>query len=646
MANNFDFSGYATKNDIKCSDGRTIRKGAFARNNGTKVPLVWQHLHDSPENVLGHATLENREDGVYAYGYFNKSPKANQARELVGNGDITSLSIYANQLKQDGGNVLHGLIREVSLVLSGANPEATIENISFAHADGTEELIGEEAIISTNIALEDLELSHSDGKEETVGDVFNTLNEKQKNVVYAMLAEVEGASKVKHEDEEGETFMKYNVFEHSGKAAEKQGPTLTHADFQSVMAKAKQIGSLKEAFTDFLAHDDRFSLKHDGETGPGVSYGITDIEYLFPDARNVSDTPEVISRNMEWVNGVLSGTKHSPFSRIKSMAVDLTADKARALGYVKGNLKKEEVISLLKRVTTPTTIYKKQKLDRDDIIDITDMNVVAWLKAEMRVMLNEEMARAILIGDGRDAESDDKINESNIRPIYSDADMYAHKLEIASDVVGDGIIEAIIRARPEYKGSGTPTLFTTEDILTDMLLIKDKLGRRLYPTVTELRSILRVKSIVTVEPMESITGLIGIMVNLSDYTVGADKGGKIAMFDDFDIDYNQYKYLMEGRMSGALVKPKSAIVIKRASGTEVTPTVPTFAPSTGVLTVPTKTGVSYYSVSDLGVETLLSAGAQTAVDGGSVISIVAYPNATYYFPANINTTWEFLSEKA
>ncbi len=560
----FDFSGYATKNDLRCSDGRTIRRDAFKHNDGDTVPLVWQHVHNTPENVLGHAVLENRDDGVYAYCKFNDTQSGQNAKTLVQHGDITSLSIFANQLVQKGTDVVHGAIREVSLVLSGANPGALIDNLSIAHADGVYEDSEDEAIIYTGLPISSDELEHADtnqNESKTVQDVFDTLNEEQKNVVYAMLAQVMEDS-VKHSEDDDEYLehnnggdtMKRNVFD--GNATASQQPTLSHDQIQAIMEDAERFGSLKESF---LAH--------------AQSYGIENIDILFPDARNVTPTPDFIKRDTEWVNGVITGTKHTPFSRIKSTAADITAEEARARGYVKGNLKKEEVIKLLKRVTTPTTVYKKQKLDRDDIVDITDLDVVAWLKAEMRMMLDEEIARAILIGDGRDPASQDKINEENIRPIWKDDDMYSHHVIVDHDTDTEELIEVIIRSRKHYKGSGNPAFYTTTDTLTDMLLLKDKMGRRLYKGVADLQSELRVSKIVEVPVMENQTredddeltdlDLVGIIVNLKDYTVGADKGGQISMFDDFDIDYNQYKYLMETRCSGSLTHPKSALVIER-----------------------------------------------------------------------------------
>ena len=552
----FDFSGYVTKNDLKCSDGRVIRRDAFKHDDGVAVPLVWMHQHNEPDNVLGHAVLENREDGVYAYAKFNSSARAEHSKILVEHGDITGLSIYANQLKQSGTSVLHGAIKEVSLVISGANPGAFIDNVSMAHA---EDGLGE-AIIYTGEGVsmehyeeyeEDDTLAHAE-EDQTVGQVFNAMTEVQKNVVYAMLAEaIKGEEKeesVKHSDG-GEQFMKKNVFENE---MENNQDVLSHSDMKSIFESAKQVGSLKEAV-----------LAHAG------TYGIDNIDVLFPDAKAIMNEPTWIKRETEWVAGVLGGTHHTPFARIKTATADITADEARAKGYVTGALKKEEVFGLLKRVTTPTTIYKKQKLDRDDIIDITDMNVVAWLKGEMRMMLNEELARAILLGDGREVEDEDKINELNIRPVVKDDDMYAHKVDIDKTDV-ENLVENFIRARKFYKGTGTPTFYTTTDTLIDMLLLKDKMGRRLYDTEAALASALRVAKIVEVEVMEGYKidnkELLGVMVNLKDYTVGADKGGEINMFDDFDIDYNQYKYLIETRVSGALTLPKSALVFTHLLG--------------------------------------------------------------------------------
>lgn len=571
----FDFSGYATKVDLKCADGRVIRKDAFKHNDGETVPLVWQHMHNDPNNVLGHALLENREDGVYAYCLFNDSEAGKQAKLLVQHGDINALSIHANQLQQKGSNVLHGQIREVSLVLAGANPGARIDNVEIRHTDGTYDTDDSEAIIYTgeDLSLEDVEFEHADSEDgKTMKDVFDTLNEEQKNVVYAMIAHALGGNEeeieqsadeddedtINHSNKGGKGTMKKNVFDSKDDGKEKKN-VLTHSQIQAIFADAKKCGSLKEAF-----------LEHAG------TYGIDNIDILFPDAQTITNSPDFIKRETEWVAGVLSGTRHTPFSRIKSVTADITADEARAKGYITGNEKTEEVFGLLKRETTPTTIYKKQKLDRDDIIDITDLDVVAWLKAEMRVMLDEELARAVLIGDGRDVLSPDKINESKIRPIYKDDDLYAHKVLIDADADTLDIMDEIVRARVNYKGSGNPVLYTTNTILTNMLLIRDTTGHRLFKTKAEVESALMVSKIVEVEVMENqsrVDGadtidLIGLLVNLKDYSLGADKGGQVSMFDDFDIDYNQYKYLLETRCSGALTKPKSALVIEKVRAAE------------------------------------------------------------------------------
>lgn len=561
----YDFSGYATKNDLKCSDGRTIKKDAFKDNDGKTVPLVWQHFHNTPDNILGHAVLENREDGVYAYCKFNDTPSGKNAKLLVEHGDIKAMSIWANNLKQQVKDVIHGVIREVSLVMSGANPGALIDNVNIAHTDGTYQEDETEALIYSGFNISTAEIQHEDTKTDgdTVEEIFATLTDKQKDVVYAMLASVSHSEEAEKDDKnlehqnKGGTILKTNVFDNEVNEEDVK-TTLTHDQLREIMTDAQKCGSFKEAF---LSH--------------AQTYGIENIDYLFPDAKTVTPTPDWIKRDTGWVSGVINGTHHTPFSRIKSTAADITAEEARARGYIKGSLKKEEVFKLLKRVTGPTTIYKKQKLDRDDIIDITDLDVVSWLKAEMRMMLDEEIARAALVGDGRDPESEDKINEECIRPIYKDDDMYAHKVAVAVDADIEDIIESIIRSRKNYKGSGNPTLYTTTEILTDMLLVKDTIGHRIYKTEAELASALRVSRIVEVPVMDGLSretedetpvtlDLLAIMVNLKDYTMGADKGGNVSMFDDFDIDYNQYKYLIETRCSGALIHPKSALVIEQA----------------------------------------------------------------------------------
>lgn len=583
MNEQYDFSGWATRNDILCSDGRTIRRNAFKHNDGKTVPLVWNHSHNDPSNVLGHALLENRDEGVYAYGFFNDTPQGKHAKELVQHGDIEALSIWANKLKQNGGDVLHGDIKELSLVLAGANIGAYIDTV-IKHGEECEEeayiYTGESIVLShaddkkedskvateekkTENQAEEKETTSTESKSEdneTVADVFNTLSEKQKKAVYAIVGTIVEDEEDDDDSEGGNKEMKHNVFDNEDN---KQENVLSHSEMETIIKDAKRFGSLKESF---LQHAD--------------TYGIDDIDYLFPDARTVTNQPEFIKREMGWVDKVMNGTHHTPFSRIKSIFADITEDEARAKGYIKGKLKKEEVFGLLKRTTTPTTIYKKQKLDRDDVIDIVDFDVVAWLKTEMRMMLNEEIARAILVGDGRGSSDDDKINESNIRPVWKDEDLYTIKsrLNITSSSTADdkakAFIRAAIKSRKDYKGSGTPTLFTTEDVLTDCLLLEDKNGRVIYDTVDKLATALRVKEIVTVPVMENLrrqgTGsesakqfdLYGIIVNLVDYNVGADKGGAVSMFDDFDIDYNQQKYLIETRCSGALVKPYSAIVLE------------------------------------------------------------------------------------
>ena len=566
--NKFDFSGWATRNNLKCSDGRTILKDAFKHHNGKTVPLVWNHQHNDPLNILGHALLENRDDGVYAYCKFNETESGKNAKLLVEHGDVSALSIYANQLKQQGLNVLHGAIRELSLVLAGANPGAFIDAV-IRHGEESDE----EAIIYTgeNISMyhaedkkEEEKLVKEDSKnekkenEETVADVFETLNEKQKTVVYAMIGQAleendESEDNNNNNDSKGgDQVMKHNVFDKEDTTRE---DVLSHADTEAIFANVKRYGSLRDAV---LAH------------------GIENIDYLFPDAQNVTNTPQFIQREMGWVQKVMNGVHHTPFSRIKSIFADITEEDARAKGYIKGSFKKEEVFSLLKRTTTPTTIYKKQKLDRDDVVDITDFDVVAWLKSEMRVMLDEEIARAVLVGDGRLSSSDDKVNEQNVRPIWTDSDLYTIKAPITVAAAATAyekakaFIRAAIKSRKNYKGSGEPTLYTTEDVLTDCLLMEDTTGRIIYDSVTKLATALRVREIVTVPVMEDLSrtvasdeyALMGIIVNLSDYNIGADKGGAVNMFDDFDIDYNAQKYLIETRCSGALTKPYSAIALE------------------------------------------------------------------------------------
>ena len=634
---NCDFHGWATKNNVRCTDGRTIMHNAFIENDGGVVPLVWNHKHDSPFNVLGHANLENRDEGVYAYCKFNETDQGQNAKLLVEHGDVCALSIWANGLKQDGErNVKHGVIREVSLVLAGANPQALIQSV-LSHGDGFDD--EDELLLALSPDGANLSMSHTDEEEteeeetkeepveeskeeakteetktdeheeslehkanddsakdnekgesemadnekktaaadgeETIKDVFDSMNEKQKNVCLYMVDQaLKQAAKGGDDEEEGDDNMKHNAFDR-----DVEETYLSHDDMDKIFADAKRLGSLKEAVEaniedGVLAH----SIDTTGmDTATGSqTYGFNDPSMLFPEYRTLNSTPEFISRNTEWVNKVLGGVHRSPFSRIKSIFADITEDEARARGYIKGNQKKDEVFSTLKRTTGPQTIYKKQKLDRDDIIDITDFDVVAWIRGEMRIQLNEELARAILIGDGRSSVSEDKIKEDCIRPIATDVPLFNTQVEIKvnggggdREAIAKAIIKGAIRARKNYKGSGNPTFYTSEDWLTEMLLLEDGIGHKLYKTEQELATALRVKEIVTVEPMDgheiNVKGtdypLIGVIVNLTDYNVGADKGGAINMFDDFDIDYNQQKYLIETRCSGALIKPFSALTL-------------------------------------------------------------------------------------
>ena len=545
----YDFAGWATKANMRCSDGLTIMDNAFADNDGETVPLVWNHEHSDANNVLGHAMLQNRNGGVYAYCTFNKTPNGQNAKEMVKNGDITQLSIYANKLKKRNNCVMHGDIKEVSLVLAGANPGAHIEDV-ICHGD----IMEDQGVIFTGEDFEeyegDINLQHADenqNEEETIAEVYNSLTPKQKKVVEFMIGSALEDNNMKGE---GENNMKQNAFSNKNNQEEE---VLSHSEMTAILDDARRSGSLRESV---LAH------------------GITNIDLLFPDYQNVDNKPTWITRDMGWVDRVMKSVHHTPFSRIKSMAADLTEDDARARGYIKGNLKKDQVFSLLKRTTDPQTIYKKQKIDRDDAVDITDFDVVAWIKEEMRFMLNEEIARAILIGDGRLASSDDKIKEDHIRPIVNDAVLYTiQKSYDVKDLTDSTRIKEFMRsavkARKDYKGSGSPTLYTTEDMLTDMLLLEDNQGRLLFDSVEKIKAYLRVSDIVTVPPMENFSyevdhkkcKLDGIIVNLNDYNVGADKGGAVSMFDDFDIDYNRQKYLIETRCSGALTKPYSAIAI-------------------------------------------------------------------------------------
>jgi len=626
----YDFSGYATKNDLKCADGRIIRHDAFKENDGKIVPLVWQHVHNDPTNVLGHALLENRSDGVYAYGTFNKTESGKHAKEMVKNGDISSLSIFANRLEQHGSDVVHGIIREVSLVMAGANPGALIDNISFAHSDGSIIESEDEAVIFSGV--EGLEaISHADDEknkkdtndsennedikedevekndendendekekrmsndkqdsltedemekvremlkhaddakdnenadEKTVQDVIDSMSEEQKQVMYYIVGKaIEDASGEDIEDDdskEGEKTMKHNVFDGS---MEDAGDIISHDELNGILESAGRSDSLKETF---------------------LEHGIENLEILFPEARAARPTPDMVTRDQAWVTEFWNALYKSPFSRIKSSyTVGLTKEEARAKGYLKGNRKIDEQFALLGRETTPQTIYKRQSLDRDDVVDITDIDIVAWLKAELRMMLNEEICRAILVGDGRDPNAPDKIKEDRVHSIYNDADTYTihYNVEYSDDADDDtksmAIVDAAIKSRKEYKGSGNPVFYATNEVISQMLLARDKIGRRMYKDESELASALRVRKVVEVPIMEGATrtdkdtdeefNLLAIIVNPADYTVGADKGGEVSLFDDFDIDFNQMKYLIETRISGALTKPFSAIALERSA---------------------------------------------------------------------------------
>ena len=605
-----DFGGYATRFNIKCADGRTIRPGAFDDCDGQTVPLVWDHKHDSPLNVLGHALLHCREDGVYADIFLNETTQGKNAKELVNNGDIKALSIYANQLKHaNGSDVVHGVIREVSMVLAGANPGAFIDtaiahsydgedpdeaimamyydtdNFDICHSDSSaDETIDEDETVKEKEDMaethdEVLEHSEESGKERTVEDVVNSMNEEQKKVLYYLVGEAaKGNKNDSGESGEGED-MKHNAFDNDSK-----GSTLAHsmtgAEQKEILDDAARYGSLKASF---LAHKEDMGiddiLMHGSEIEYSTdvqNYMVNDPSFLFPEAKSLNNPPAWIKRNTDWVAGVLSGTKHVPFSRIKSVFADITEDEARAKGYIKGDQKIDEVFTLLRRSTDPQTIYKHQTMDRDDVIDITDFDVVAWIKGEMRMMLDEELARAILIGDGKLTSDRTHIAHDHIRPIWLDDDLFTIKqhVEYAASATDDdkakAYIRAAVKARKNYKGSGNPVFYTTEDVLTDMLLLEDNMGHRLYKSESEVASAMRVSRIVTVQVMEgqkrTVNGvqrdLIGIIVNLGDYTVGADKGGAVSLFDDFDIDYNKQKYLIETRCSGALTVPYSAIVLE------------------------------------------------------------------------------------
>ncbi len=656
-----DFSGYVTKFGIKCSDGRTITSEAFKHQDGMQVPMVWQHQHDEPDNVLGHFELENRTDGVYGYGFFNETEKANTARELIQHDDIKSLSIYANNLLEKASSVMHGVIREVSLVLAGANPGAFIDNIVLQHGDEKVQL-DDEAIIYTG-----LELEHEDkkdkkddagdntGDEKTVQDVYDSMTTEQKEVVHYMVgAALEGVKEESgsaaqsattppnnNDDDDKEIrHMSRNAFEAERESTTEKEPkrhVLSHDAIKGIVQDATRRGSLKEAV-------EHYALQH----------GVNDIDTLFPDAKNVDNTPQLDTRRMEWVKSVLNGTRHSPFTRIKNIVTTgLTYDSARARGYIKGTLKKEEFFGLTSRVTTPATVYKKQKLDRDDIIDIVDFDVVVWLKAEMRLMLEEELARAILVGDGRAVDDEDKIKDpaganegAGIRAIANDHELYAATVTAPADFSSDAgkiaFVEQVMQDMRFYKGSGSPTFYTTLGVVNALVLAKDGMGRRLWRTKSDLATEMGVGAIVEVEVMEdeAYADLVGVIVNLNDYTVGTDRGGDVSMFDDFDIDYNQYKYLIETRLSGALTKIRSALVVRKAApgATLRVPVEPDFDEETGDITIPTATGMTFKRT-DTGATT--AQGSTVNVPDGESLEIQASPTAGNYFETDQQDSWTF-----
>jgi len=640
-----DFSGYATKAGLKCSDGRTIMPGAFRHQDKARVPLVWQHGHSDPENVLGHAILEDRKDGVYAYGFFNNSQKAKHSKGLLEHGDINMLSIWANQLIERSAKVVHGSIREVSLVLSGANPGALIENVTVKHSDDEDEILDDEAIIYSGLELEhadgdeEKDNSSNDNSDETVEDIYESLSDKQKDVVHYMVGQAlaakdsaddnkdsaEHSNVDNNENNQEGTGVTKNVFEQDADKG-KPAPVLSHADVQGIMADATKCGSLKQAIENHM-----------------LAHGINDIDTLFPEAKALTSAPEFFARRTEWVNGVLSGARKTPFSRIKTHWADLNFDEARAKGYIKGTMKKEEFFGTASRVTTPATIYKKQKLDRDDIIDITDFDVVQWMRGEMRLMLDEEIARALLIGDGRAVDDDDKIPEGNIRPIATDHELFTVEVNVNLDDASSSVqemIDAIVENRQHYRGTGMPTMYTTELYIAKFLLLKDTLGRRIYRTLDELATELRVSSIVPVEVLENEPEIIAVLVNMADYSIGADKGGQVTNFDDFDIDFNQYKYLIETRISGALTKLKSAMVVKKVESDDVLvlPNAPTFVSATGVVTIVATTGVTYKN----GVtDATLATGAQAALAEGASLEVVATADAGFYFATSEDKSWTF-----
>lgn len=646
-----DFSGWATKALLKCKDGRTIMPGAFKHQDKMQVPLVWQHGHTDPENVLGHMILENRgEDGVYAYGFFNDTVKAKHAKQAVEHKDIKHMSIYANELVERAKKVFHGAIKEVSLVLSGANPGALIENVQIRHADGDLDTLEEDVIIHTGLPFDDLDddeiededkedknVEHADGGDKSLQEIVDSMTDEQREVLHFLVGTaIETADEAKHDDigdddddnnddPKGKEMMHHNVFEDDDTKGE---AVISHDDMVSVIKDGKRMGSLKHAVEEYA-----------------LAHGITDIDTLFPDAVNLDRTPQFLQRRVEWVNVFLSGTTKSPFSRIKTVSADITMEEARAKGYIKGTLKKEEFFGVTKRETTPTTVYKKQALDRDDVVDITDFDVIAWLKSEMRLMLDEEVARAGLMGDGRDPSHEDKINEGNIRPIATDHELFVTTVNVNMNDASSSVqefIDAVVMNRRLYKGTGQPTMFTSETLLSRFLLLKDTTGRRIYRNLDEVASELRVSAIVPVEVMEEDPTLLAIIVNPADYTYGATEGGKVSMFDDFDIDYNKEKFLIETRCCGALTKLKSAIVVRGVAGTDVlaSPAVPTFDPETGALTITNTTGVVYKH----GATVVNAAGSPYTVDPGETWIIDATPASGYYFATSEDDQWSFTAD--
>lgn len=662
-----DFSGYATKANLKCSDGRTITPQAFQHMDGKKVPLVFQHVHNDVDKVLGHVLLEARDDGMYCHAFFNDTPSGKTAKKLVLHGDIDRLSIWANQLVEKSKQVLHGVIKEVSLVLAGANPGAFIDQVLVQHGDGGTEELADEAIIHTGLQIilheesddadaDEEDVEHSD-VDPTMQEIYNGFSADQKEVVHAMLLQValkKQDNSAEHSDdddnednlehEEGTDEVMRNAFEtQAGQGKTTPANTLTHADIVGIFEEGKRLGSFKKAIHSFL--DEK-----------GIAHGVDGIELLFPDAKAITDRPDWDKRRTEWVASVLSNTHKTPFSSVKSLTADLTLEAARAKGYVTGAMKKEEFFPISTRSTTSTTVYKKQKLDRDRIIDITDFDIVAWLWGEIRLMFEEELARAILIGDGREVDDEDKIKDpaaassgEGIRSILHDHDYYAQTFNLNLGDASSSYIEfidSVISNRRYYKGTGLPTMYTTEVHIAKMLTLRDAQGRRFYRTLEELATELRVSAIVPVEVMESEADVIAILVNLADYNIGTNKGGEIATFDDFDIDYNQYKYLMEARLSGALIKVKSAQIYKKTADAAVlvTPNAPTFVSSTGVVTIVATTGVVYKNKA---TGATLSTGAQTALAAGASVTVVATPaSSSYYLLDNVNDEWTFTRDAA